>query len=99
MQRSAFLFTSDDVQMYECSGVVSNNDPYQGDPYSRSEHAVIGTQKSQKLVCTNITKPTNVFHITGLENGKIASGIELPNIICMIFGMHTFCTTIIFIKY
>ena len=41
-------------------------------------------------VFPNIATPTDVLHITGLESGKISSGMKLTIIIWMIFDIHTF---------
>ena len=38
----------------------------------------------------NIATPTDVLHITGLESGKMSSGMKLTIIIWMIFYIHTF---------
>ena len=41
-------------------------------------------------VFLNIATPTDVLHITGLESGKISSGMNLTITIWIIFDIHTF---------
>ena len=41
-------------------------------------------------VFVNIATPTDVLHITGLEPGKISTGLKLTISIWMIFDIHAF---------
>ena len=45
---------------------------------------------SYRDVFLNLATPTDVLHITGLEPGKIASGMKLTQHHWMIFDIHTF---------
>ena len=57
--------------------------------------AVLG-RMDLRIVSTNIATPTDVLIINELEHGQFDTGMKLANIICMIFGMPTVCTIILF---